>query len=137
MGTVIKAETSKKSTYWIDKHRYYELKHFCMQYSLWKKEYSELICCKFSDILSPSDNKTSADPTLNAVEKRLFYRQRMDMIEKIATQTDESLSNYILKAVTEGVSYVYLKARLDIPCSRSTYYELYRKFFWLLDKERR
>ena len=34
-------ELSKKSPYWIDKHRYYELKHFCLQYPLWKKELAE------------------------------------------------------------------------------------------------
>ena len=58
------------------------------------------------------------------------------MIEQTAKDTDLGLWDYILKAVTEGVSYDYLKARLDIPCCKDVYYELYRKFFWLLNKAR-
>ena len=30
---------SQNNEYWISKHRYYELKHFCMQYPLWKAAY--------------------------------------------------------------------------------------------------
>lgn len=50
--------------------------------------------------------------------------------------TDKELSSYILKAVTEGYSYFNLKARLEIPCSKDIYYELYRRFFWLLSNTR-
>ena len=50
--------------------------------------------------------------------------------------TDSDLADYIIIGVTEGCSYDILKARLDIPCCKDVYYELYRKFFWLLDKER-
>ena len=39
MSTVIRPEISKKNLYWIPKHRYYELKHFCLQYPEWKKNY--------------------------------------------------------------------------------------------------
>jgi hypothetical protein len=42
MGTDIRAEVSTKNRYWIDKHRYYELKHFCLQYPQWKKMYASL-----------------------------------------------------------------------------------------------
>lgn len=42
MGTTIRPEISKKNRYWIDKHRYYELKHFCLQYPTWKKAHSSL-----------------------------------------------------------------------------------------------
>lgn len=44
MGTVVRADISKKNAYWIDKHRYYELKHFCLQYPIWAKTYAELSC---------------------------------------------------------------------------------------------
>lgn len=49
---------------------------------------------------------------------------------------DEELYSYILKAVTEGLSYTYLKTALEMPCGRDAYYDRYRRFFWLLDKER-
>lgn len=31
-----RAEVSKRNKYYISKHRYYELKHFCLQYPEWK-----------------------------------------------------------------------------------------------------
>ena len=39
MGTTIRPELSEKNPYWIERHRYYELKHFCLQYPIWKKAY--------------------------------------------------------------------------------------------------
>lgn len=39
MSTTIRPEVSEKNQYWIEKHRYYELKHFCLQY---KELYSHL-----------------------------------------------------------------------------------------------
>ena len=136
MGTVVRANISKKNAYWIDKHRYYELKHFCLQYPIWVKSYAELSFGQSQGIIFPEKKSGKSDPTLKIAEQRLFYAQRMEMVSKIAKKTDKILGDYIFKAVTEGYSYTYLKAKLDIPCSRDVYYELYRKFFWLLDKER-
>lgn len=31
MSTTIRPELSEKNQYWLDKHRYYELKHFCLK----------------------------------------------------------------------------------------------------------
>ena len=137
MGTTIRPELSDKNKYWIEKHRYYELKHFCLQYPIWKKAYLAL------DGLSkrPADMelfKTSAisDPTVNCAEARSFYWDRMRMLERVAKETDLGLWDYILAGVTEGYSYDHIKARLDIPCCRDVYYDLYRRFFWLLNKVR-
>ena len=58
------------------------------------------------------------------------------MVERVAKETDDELWFYILKAVTEDLSYNYLKSRLEMPCGKDMYYDRYRKFFWLLSKER-
>ena len=39
----VRSEISKKNPYWIPKHRYFELKHFCLQYPDWKIEYAALL----------------------------------------------------------------------------------------------
>lgn len=138
MSTVIRPELSQKNKYWIEKHRYYELKHFCLQYPIWKKARASLNSMKavVLDSAAFSGNGKFSDPTAKCAEARIFYSDRIAMIEKVAAKTDSELSNYILKAVTEGMSYDYLKLRLEIPCCKDTYYELYRKFFWLLSQER-
>lgn len=65
-----------------------------------------------------------------------FYSERIKLIEKIAMEADRYLHKYILKAVTEELSFTYLKSKLGIPCGRDMYYDRYRKFFWLLSEAR-
>lgn len=138
MSTTIRPELSKNNKYWIERHRYYELKHFCLQYPIWKKEYTELdgLSKKAENPTPRTKTNSIGDPTGKCAEARTFYSDRIKMLERVAEKTDSELSNYILKGVTEGVSYDYLKARLDIPCCKDTYYDLYRRFFWLLNNER-
>ncbi|MBR5297226.1 MAG: hypothetical protein IKU29_05080 [Parabacteroides sp.] len=139
MGTVIRAEVSIKNKYWIDKHRHYELKHFCLQYPLWKKAYLE-----FSDVSIPlsmingiNTSNLHGDPTAKRAIMRAYYLEKIELIERIAKEADRYLWTYIVKAVTEGLSYTHLKSKLDIPCSKDMYYDRYRKFFWLLSKARK
>ncbi len=138
MSTSIRPELSPKNCYWIEKHRYYELKHFCLQYPTWRRKYNSLICYPSSwpKLVPPTKTNVIGDPVTMFVDERLFYANRMDMLERVAKETDEKLASYILKAITEGISYDHLRARTDIPCCKDTYYDLYRRFFWLLSKER-
>ena len=139
MGTLIRPELSKKNRFWIDKHRYYELKHFCLQYPMWKQIYESLdgLSKKPINPTGVSKNSEMSDPTSKCAVMKMFYRERIDMLENTARLTDNVLGSYILKGVTEGITYDCLKARIEIPCCRSTYYELYRKFFWLLSEARK
>ena len=66
----------------------------------------------------------------------MYYKDRIDMVEHVAKETDTILASYILKAVTEEISYDCLKVKFNIPCCKDTYYDLYRRFFWLLNKAR-
>ena len=138
MSTVIRPELSIKNKYWIDKHRHYELKHFCLQYPTWRKAYSDLtdLSVSLSKLERTASTNIPGDPTAKCAIKKARYMERIGLVEKTAKEADEELYLYILKAVTEGLSYTYLKNRLDIPCSRDMYYDRYRKFFWLLSESR-
>lgn len=135
MATVIRAEISEKNKYWIDKHRHYELKHFCLQYPNWKRAYGELdgFTGRGNDGFR---NNTPGDPTGKVVEMRNLYLDRMDLVRRISFEADPDLATYIFRAVTEGLSYTYLKTKLAIPCGRDMYYDRYRRFFWLLSQAR-
>lgn len=138
MATLIRPEISVKNKYWISKHRHYELKHFCLQYPSWKKKYAELDNTGVSMSMIeyvPSVNLPS-DPTARRAVMKAKYSERIELLEKAAREADIYLCNYIIKAVTEGLSYSYLKSKLNIPCGKDMYYDRYRKFFWLLDKSR-
>lgn len=68
--------------------------------------------------------------------RKVVYMERIELIERIAEEADKDLRDYILKGVTEGLSYTYLRTKMNMPCSRDMYYDRYRKFFWLLDNVR-
>jgi hypothetical protein len=138
MSTTIRAELSEKNQYWIEKHRYYELKHFCLQYPIWKKAYAALdgLSSGHKDLAMFVVESTLGDPTAKCGVAKAYYSERMDMLKRVATMTDQFFGDYVLQGVTQGWSYDILKARLEIPCCKDTYYELYRRFFWLLNKER-
>lgn len=138
MSTTIRPEISKKSRYWIDRHRYYELKHFCLQYPIWKKAYQGLdSMAKFAMEVGHVDINKISSPVESCAISREYYYDRMKMVEAAAKETDEFFQSYILRAVTEGLSYDCLRTKYDIPCCKDTYYDLYRRFFWLLSKIRK
>ena len=138
MTTLIRAAVSENNKYHIDKHRHYELKHFCLQYPRWKKEYKEYtdIGPNLSRFEALYSGNSHSDPVFNWVAKREYYAERIKLVEQAAMDTDTELWSYILTGVTNGVSYTYLKNILQIPCSRDTYYRRYRKFFWILNELR-
>ena len=137
MTTTIRPTVSSKNKYWIDRHRYYELKHFCLQYPVWRDKYVSI-----SELSSrPLDKEKLhisdiSDTTAKLALVRTKYRDLMDLVESTARETDQELASYILKAVTEGYTYETLKFKLNIPCCREVYYNLYRRFFWLLSEKR-
>lgn len=135
MGTVIRPEVSSKNTYYISRHRYYELKHFCLQYPEWKQEYRSLDGLP-SQSASGIEHVTGGSvPDLTALyaEARIYYRDRMNMVETAARDAVGDLADLMLRAVTEGVSYEHISP----PCCKEVWYTAYRRFFWLLDKARK
>ena len=119
MATVIRAEISEKNKYYIDKHRYYELKHFCLQYNEWKKAYAS---CNESIIFAskferePASNIHS-DITAKYALKKIQYGNRIKLIERIAMEADDFLYPYMRKIIS--LCRVDLCCRLRLLTNRS------------------
>lgn len=138
MSMKVRPEISVRNKYWIDKHRHYELKHFCLQYPEWKRVYNEFNdpSIPLSMIERVSTSNLPGDPTAKRAMMKTHYAEKMHLIEKTARNADTYLWEYILKAVTENLSYTHLKSKFDIPCGKDMYYDRYRRFFWLLSEAR-
>ena len=138
MSINMRPELSKKSKYWIDRHRYYELKHFCLQYPIWKQRLDILDGYESrSKVIVLGDTRNRSSKTEKDALARLYYSERIDMLKSAAKETDQQLGFYILRGVLSEMSYDKITLRTRIPCSRDKYYELYRKFFWLLSDIRK
>lgn len=137
MSTTLKPELSQNNPYHITRHRFYELKHFCLQYPYWKKQY--VVLAGFIErpgLYSKVNTGSTSDVTAHIAEQMAHFSTCIDLVESTAQKTDPVIGSYILTGVTEGLSYDVLKAKLEIPCCRDSYYHLYRRFFALLDQAR-
>lgn len=139
MSTDIRPEITEKSPWWIPRQRYYELKHFCLQYPEMKLQLRMIDGMQGQAPLSviPKTNTNELpDPVGNEAAKRASLSRRIEIIERAAREAGADLSNYILKGVTEGMPYSIIRLRVSIPCNRNEYYDRYRRFFWVLDRLR-
>lgn len=121
----------------VSKRKMNELKRYCQKYHSWVVALEDINYLQTSGV-SFAKIKTSAiaNPTADITEVRDVLIKNIYVVEKSAELTDPVVGKLIFKAVTEGLGYDKLKAVADIPCSKPTYYKLYRKFFWILDKSR-
>lgn len=94
----------------LSKHRYYELKHFCLQYPEWKKLYFD------ADGWSGNGDTTSRDGI-----KRGDLKTYMELVESCARLTGAD----ILALVTEEGRSIPAELRYA-----------YRRFFWELSRKR-
>lgn len=139
LGTRNRPEVSSNSKYYISKHRFYELKHFCLQYREWVSKcdiYKESI--HSSSLIQVNKGITDVqDPVGDILASIEDLYAKIQMVKYACKLADEQLSGYIFKAVTEDRSYTYLQTVLEIPCSRSTFYDRYRKFYFILSNLRK
>lgn len=130
-------QLSNKNKFKIEKFRYLELKNFCRQYGIWRASENALTTLSQRN---PDDIPVRATATENPVERVVnaaeVYRNRIKLIECCVYWAAPEIDEYLLKGVTEGLSYDILSARYNIPCSREYYYQRYRMFFWILNKRR-
>ena len=130
MATKIKPELSKRNKYWISKHRYYELKHFCLQYPEWKEHLRDMSWCKREG----RGNREWSDTVFGEVCNRERLERQVRLVEKCAYAASSELGSFILKAVTQDLSFVHLQMMDGIPCGKDMYYDRVRRFFWLLSR---
>jgi hypothetical protein len=109
-----------------------------LQYPFWKRTYAALLDLSIasSKLTGMPSGGSVSDVTYKSATRRSHYAEKIKLVEDTAKEADPYLYEYILKAVTEELSYTYLKTKMQIPCGRDMYYDRYRKFFWLLSKAR-
>lgn len=132
MGNHEKTELSKKNQYYISKHRYLELKHFCLQYPEWVEELREIDGMAGRGDGEIKGDRQASDPTADAAVRRMILQKNIDLVKRAVQETDSSLFYWLFLAVTEERSYTYLREIKGIPCCREVFYKKYREFFYVI-----
>lgn len=134
MSTVIRPVVPSRNPYYISRERYYELKHYCLQY----KGYKHRIALErekwpiLGGFVSTGTSTHQSDKVGEKAENLAFLGHYTEMIEGCCKQAGGDIEKYLFKAVIEGKSY----AVLNPPYSKEYFYVRYRAFFYLLDKVR-
>lgn len=130
-------KNSYTGKYRLTKNEFLSAYYYAMRYNEWKDEYESL-----QDNLGainydglPKGNALG-NPTEDTGSMMAELKARIEKIEQTVVETDDMLYKYLLKAVTnEGITYNYLQMVMNIPCSKNTYYERRRRFYYLLSKK--
>ncbi|WP_313583317.1 hypothetical protein [Lacrimispora sp.] len=134
MGNVRPLNHSK---YGISKNRFWELYYWCLQYGEWKDELKyKTDTVRSMEITDMPSSHDPGDATQQLAIRRVMLEKNCQLIEQTAIEADPDIYQYLLKAVTEDVPYRYLDMIMNIPCSRNTYYDRRRKFYWLLSQKK-
>lgn len=109
---------------------------FAREYPYWIREYNLINHTKKSQRMDEILTKTHtiSRPTERLAVKRVTLQKKIVLIEKTVAQTDPVIYKYLIRGVTEGRPFDKLAAD-GMPCSRNTYYDRRRKFFYLLSEK--
>lgn len=122
--------------YGISRHRYEELKAFCLQYEEKKAKINRGI----SSVANDGMPKGNFKPNIieNMAIRNVIYQKDCEIIEQaaIAAGGDIGIHQYILKSVTNDLSYNFVEydEKLGrIPVGRTDFYGYRRLFYYYLD----
>ncbi len=116
--------------YGISKHRYQELKAFCLQYEEKKNKIRYGLSAVQSDG-QPKAHNTGSQVENQAIENANYQRD-CEMIEQAAIKTCPDLYRYIIKSVSLGLAYEHVEYDEKagrIPVGKTDFYA-YRKLFY-------
>lgn len=122
--------------YGISKNRYKELKAFCMQYEEKKNKIQYGMNSPNQDGMPRGSRSISSPVEQQAIENTMYMRD-IRMIEEAAVKANPVIWKYILKSVTEDLSYefiMYDKEQGRIPTGKTEFYAYRKLFYHHLDK---
>lgn len=132
MPVEIRKRDMKLSDHNISRDKYNELKYFCLQY--WQKK--QEIDRNYGIDGFSQDGMPRGTSSGNPTEKKALWiaqlKRDTELIEQTAIEADAEIHPWILKNVTSGVPYEYM----DVPISRTKFYDSRRYFFYLLAQKR-
>ena len=122
--------------YGISSKRYKELCGFCEQYPEWKATLENKNDTLKSKVITdmPITFGGKSDQTCDLAIKRIELQKKCELIENTAKEASNDLWTYIIDSVCYEYPLSYLQTIKEMPCSRASFYDARRYFYFLLDK---
>jgi len=122
----------KMEKYSISGNRYRELKYFCRQYREKQSRLQAMTEISTSTIREGGRSGKVPDATADTAIRLEGLRKDLELIEQAAFEAGEELYSYIISNAADGIPYEYLCA----PIGRRKFYEIRRKFFFILSSKK-
>ena len=127
----------KMERYSIGKYAYRELHNFCLQYPDKKRKLRELQSpYRSPQITGMPSGSGPGDPTGRIAERAAVLSQDIDMIERAAAEASPTERDLFLLAVTEDVSWAYMKMLKNMQMGEKKFNRRRRKFYYLLAQKK-
>ena len=127
-----------KKKYGISKHAFGTAYSYCLQYPEWKEEMNNIAMIKSPQITGMPGAHGGSDPTAEKAQRWAELLGKMRKVEETVREAvgdSESLYDYMLEYVTtEGATFQNIKQK-GVPCERTYFYEIRRKFYYLMAKK--
>lgn len=120
--------------YGISRNRYKELQAFCLQYDEKKSKINRGVNAVTNDGM-PKGNFKKNTLEMNAI-RNVIYQRDCEMIEQAAVAASSEIYPYIIKSVTNDLSFPYIEydEKLGrIPVGKTEFYGYRRLFYYYLD----
>ena len=138
MSTEIRPVLSEKSKYYLERHRYHELKHFCLQYPIWVKAERSITAMAENRLDGMKVQSSGHVDILERCRRQAeWYLERIHLVERCCELANGPAKDILLKGVTEGLTYERLCMRYKVLISRDEYYKSYRRFFYILNESQK
>lgn len=126
---------SYRGKYKMTKEQFLSAYYYALRYNEWVLEYRSLLdtsqAIKYSDM--PKGSIRTDSQVEDAAIKAEGIHDKIRKIEETAREASPELYTYILKAVTNrDITFHQLKTLTDIPCGKDMFYNVRRKFYFLL-----
>lgn len=132
MEQVIKKRDIKLSNCNISKAKYNELRYFCLQYEEKKKELEQCRDLKPKEAAAKEKQDTEDRESKKKAARSARLRRDLELIEQTAREAGPDISQWLMKNLVEGTVY----ESLEVPLSRTKFYDIRRYFFYLLAQKR-
>ena len=127
----------KLDEYDIGTYAYRELNNFCKQYRDKKRRLRELQSpYRSPQITGMPSGSGPGDPTGRSAERAAVLSQDIDMIERAAAEASPTERDLFLLAVTEDVSWAYMKMLKNMQMGEKKFNRRRRKFYYLLAQKK-
>lgn len=121
--------------YGISINRYKELKAFCLQYEEKRSKIFRGITGSVNDGMPKSNYKGNQLESMAI--RNAMYEKDCEMIEQAAIAASAEIYPYILKSVTNDLSYAFIEYDETygrIPVGKTEFYSIRRRFYYFLDR---